>query len=127
MRTWISEQASRCGEGQYDSSGERWYGSSPDGLITDCNGDDRAPVLIRWEEIPAWIQPGITSSQRDRLLAADDATTVNARRGVAAAVQPNAGLTAPGEEEDKQAGERLTEAVDAVLGRDRGCAAAIAR
>ena len=114
MRTWISEQASRRGEGQYDSSGERWYGSSPDGLITDRNGDDRAPVLIRWEEIPAWIQPGITSSQRDRLLAADDATTVNARRRVAAAVHPNAGLTAPGEEEDKQAGERLTEAVDAV-------------
>jgi len=114
MRAWISEQASRRGEGQYDSSGERWYGSSPDGLITDRNGDDRAPVLIRWEEIPAWIQPGITSSQRDRLLAADDATTAIARRRVAAAVNANAGLTAPGEEEGKQAGERLAEAADAV-------------
>ena len=113
MRTWISEQASR-GEGQYDSSGERWYGSSPDGLITDRNGDDRAPVLIRWKVMPAWIQPGITSSQRDRLLAADDTATASACRRVAAAVHPNAGLTAPGEDEDKQAGERLTEAVDAV-------------
>ena len=114
MRGWISEQASRRGEGQYDSSGECWYGSSPDGLITDRNGDDRAPVLIRWEEIPAWIQPGITSSQRDRLLAADDAATAIARRRLTAAVHPNVGLTTPDEEEDKQADERLTEAVDAV-------------
>ena len=61
MRAWIIGQASGPGEGSYDSSGERWYGASPDGLITDRSGDDRAPVLIRWEEIPAWIQPGITS------------------------------------------------------------------
>ena len=91
MRGWIGEQASRRSEGRYDSSGECWYGSSPEGLITDRNGDDRAPVLIRWEEIPAWIQPGISTSQRERLIAAADATTVIARRRLTAAVHPKAG------------------------------------
>jgi hypothetical protein len=113
MRAWISDQVSSRREGGYDRSGERWHGASPDGLITDRNGDDRAPVLIRWEEIPAWIQPGITSSQRDRLLAADDGATAIARRRLTAAVHPNAGLTAPSEEEDEQAACRLTEATGA--------------
>ena len=113
MRAWISDQASHPGEGGYDSSGERWYGASPDGLITDRSGDDRAATLIRWEEIPAWIQPGITSSLRDRLLAAADASSAVFRRRLTAAVHPDAGLTAPSEEEDKQAVQRRTEAVDA--------------
>ena len=113
MRTWISDQASRPVPGSYDGSGERWYGASPDGLITDRSGDDRAATLIRWEEIPAWIQPGITSSLRDRLLAAADASSAVFRRRLTAAVHPDAGLTAPSEEEDEQAVQRRTEAVDA--------------
>ena len=113
MRAWISEQASRPVPGSYDSSGGRWYGASPDGLITDRSGDDRAATLIRWEEIPAWIQPGITSSLRDRLLAAADASSAVFRRMFTAAAHPDAGLTAPSEEEDKQAAQQRREAVDA--------------
>jgi N12 class adenine-specific DNA methylase/superfamily I DNA/RNA helicase len=113
MRAWISEQASRRGEGHYDNSADCWYGSSPDGLIIDRNGDDRAPALIRWEEIPAWIQPGIASRQRDQLHAADAATTAIARRRLTAAVPPDVGLTTPADEEAKQASKRLSEAIDA--------------
>ena len=113
MRAWISEQASQPVPGSYDSSGDRWYGACPDGLITDRSGDDRAATLIRWEEIPAWIQPGITSSLRDRLLAAADASSAVFRRMFTAAAHPDAGLTAPGEEEDKQAARQRREAVDA--------------
>jgi N12 class adenine-specific DNA methylase len=113
MRAWITDQASRPGEGGYDSSGERWYGASPDGLITDRSGDDRAASLIRWEEIPAWIQPGITSSLRDRLLAAAGASSAAFRRRLTAAVHPDAGLTTPSAEKDKQAIQRRTEAADA--------------
>ena len=71
------------------------------------------PSLIRWEEIPAWIQPGITSSLRDRLLAADDASSAVFGRLFTAAVHPHAGLTAPSEDEDQQATQQRTEAVDA--------------
>ena len=113
MRTWISEQASRPVPGSYDGSGDRWYGACPDGLITDRSGDDRAATLIRWEEIPAWIQPGITSSLRDRLLAAAGASSAVFRRVFTAAVHPDAGLTAPSEEEDRQAARQRREAVDA--------------
>ncbi len=114
MRTWISDQASRPVPGSYGSSGDRWYGASPEGLITDRSGDDRAATLIRWEEIPAWIRPGITSSLRDRLLAAADASSAVFRRMLTTAVHPDAGLTAPSEEEDKQAAQQRREAVDAV-------------
>ena len=113
MRTWISEQASRPVPGSYDGSGGRWYGACPDGLITDRSGDDRAATLIRWEEIPAWIQPGITSSLRDRLLTAADASSAVFRRMFTAAAHPDAGLTAPSEEKDKQAARQRRAAVDA--------------
>ena len=113
MRTWINEQASRPVPGSYDGSGGRWYGACPDGLITDRSGDDRAATLIRWEEIPAWIQPGITSSLRDRLLAAADASSAVFRRMFTAAAHPDAGLTAPSEEKDKQAARQRRAAVDA--------------
>ena len=112
VRAWINGQASLPVPDGYDNSGERWYGTSPDGLITDRNGDDRAPSCIRWEDIPAWIQPGITSSLRDRLLAAADASSAVFRRTVSAAVRQDPGA-APGEEEDKQARQRLREAVSA--------------
>ena len=112
MRTWISEQASQPVPGSYDGSGNRWYGASPDGLITDRSGDDRAATLIRWEEISAWIQPGITSSLRDRLLGAADASSAVFRRMLTAAARPDASPTAPSEEEDKQAAQQRREAVD---------------
>ena len=112
MRAWISGQASRPVPDSHDASGEHWYGTSADGLITDRRGDDRAAALIRWEEIPAWIQPGITSSLRDRLLAADDASSAVFGRIFTAAVRPQAGLTAPSEDEDRQTTQRRTEAVD---------------
>jgi N12 class adenine-specific DNA methylase len=111
VRAWINGQASRPTPDGYDNSGERWYSTSPDGLITDRNGDDHAPNCIRWEDIPAWIQPGITSSLRDRLLAADDASSAVFRRTVSAAVRQDPGA-APGEE-DKQVRQRLREAVGA--------------
>ena len=114
MRAWISGQASRPVPDSHDASGEHWYGASADGLVTDRRGDDRAPALIRWEEIPAWIQPGITSSLRDRLLAADDASSAVFGRLFTAAARPQAGLTAPSEDEDQQATQRRTEAVDTV-------------
>ena len=113
MRTWISEQASLPVPGSYDGSGGRWYGACPDGLITDRSGDDRAATLIRWEEIPAWIQPGITSSLRDRLLTAADASSAVFRRMFTAAAHPDACLTAPSEEKDKQAARQRRAAVDA--------------
>ena len=116
MRAWISGQASRPAEGSYDSSGERWYGASPDGLLTDRRGDDRAPALIRWEEISAWIQPGITSSLRDRLITADDARSAVFGRMITAAAHPHASLDAPGDEEDKQSAQRRREAIDAAWG-----------
>ena len=116
MRAWISGQASRPAEGSYDSSGERWYGASPDGLLTDRRGDDRAPALIRWEEISAWIQPGITSSLRDRLITADDARRAVFGRMITAAAHPHASLDAPGDEEDKQSAQRHREAIDAAWG-----------
>ena len=112
VRAWINGQASLPVPAGYDNSGERWYGTSPDGLITDRNGDDRAPSCIRWEDIPAWIQPGITTSLRDRLLAAADASSAIFRRTVSAAVRRDPGA-APGEEEDKQARQRLRESVSA--------------
>jgi N12 class adenine-specific DNA methylase len=112
VRAWIRGQAARRDPGSYDSSGERWYGTCPDGLITDRNGDHRAPALIRWEEIPAWIQPGITSSQRRRLLAAAGASSALLRRPLTAALHPNAGLTGPAEEEIKQAAQWRSEALN---------------
>jgi hypothetical protein len=112
VRAWINGQASRPVPDGYDNSGEHWYGTSPDGLLTDRNGDDRAPSCVRWEDIPAWIRPGITSSLRDRLLAAADASSAVFRRAVSAAVRQDPGAV-PGEEEDKQARQRLREATDA--------------
>ena len=112
VRTWINGQVGQPVPVGYDNSGECWYGTSPHGLITDRNGDDRAPSCIRWEDIPAWIQPGISSRLRDRLLAAAEASSAVFRRTVSAAVRQDPGAV-PGEEEDKQARQRLREAVGA--------------
>ena len=127
MRAWISDQASHPGEGGYDSSGERWYGASPDGLITDRSGDDRAATLIRWEEIPAWIQPGITSSLRDRLLAAAGASSAVFRRMLHRRSPPGR-RPHRSQRGGRQAGHPAADrGRRRRLGRDRGRAAALAR
>ena len=113
MRTWITGQAGRAGDGSYDRSGELWEQVTQDGLITDRRGDDRAPVLIRWEEIPAWIQPGITEALRDRLLAAAQASRTSFHRTLTAVAHPGAAPAAPSREEDDRTGRELSEAEDA--------------
>ena len=120
MRAWITGQARgparRPSRVTYDTPGVpggRWYGASPEGLLTAVGSDDRAETLITWEEIPAWVQPGITTTMRDRLLAAADASSAVFHRLLTAAVHPNAGLDAPTEDEDEQAAQRRDEAVDA--------------
>ena len=120
MRAWITGQArgpaSRPSRVTYDTPGVpggRWYGASPEGLLTAVGSDDRAETLITWEEIPAWVQPGITTTMRDRLLAAADASSAVFHRLLTAAVHPDAGLDAPTEDEDEQAAQRRNEAVDA--------------
>src|ERR1019366_479106 len=73
MRAWIRRQASgpasRPGHGTYDNG--RYYGASPEGLRTSQGSDTRTAPWILWEEIPAWIQPGLPASLRDRLAAAE--------------------------------------------------------
>jgi N12 class adenine-specific DNA methylase len=115
MRAWISRQVSgparRPAQVTYDDASGRWHGASPEGLITALGKDDRAETVIPWQEIPAWVQPGITSSLRDRLTAADDAHTVLSRRRLTAAAHPQASLTAPGDQDDEQATRTLREAI----------------
>jgi hypothetical protein len=76
MRAWIRRQASgpasRPGKGSYDDAIGRWYSASPEGLRTSKGSDTRTPPFILWEEIPAWMQPGLSASVRDRLAAAAD-------------------------------------------------------
>ena len=52
--------------------GGRWYDGQPEGLRTATDVELRARMwnLVPWEEIPAWVQPGLTGSLRSRLLAA---------------------------------------------------------
>ena len=74
MRAWIRRQASgpasRPGHGTYDTPG-RYYSAYPEGLRTSQGSDTRIAPWILWEEIPAWIQPGLSASLRDRLAAAE--------------------------------------------------------
>ena len=121
MRDWISDQvtsrASRPVRVTYDTPGiprGRWYGASPEGLLTAQAGDDRAETLIRWEEIPAWIQPGTGSECCEQLLAADDRHRAGIRRQLTAAALPGAVLGDPGHQEDNSQTARLRrKAVDA--------------
>jgi N12 class adenine-specific DNA methylase len=114
MRAWISRQASgpasRPSRITYETPGVRggrWYGASPEGLLTAVGNDDRAETLIPWEEIPAWIQPGITSSLCDRLIAAADSHRALFFRQVTAAVHPQAHLEDPSKEQEEHSAERL--------------------
>lgn len=110
VRAWVSDQVGRTLGDGYDSSGEVWHGTSPEGLVIDRRGDDRAPAVIRWDDIPAWIEPGLTADLRGELLAADDARTSLGRRSLIAAVHPGTGPAAPSEGEREQASRRLREA-----------------
>jgi hypothetical protein len=111
MRAWIDSQAARQHSGQYDTSGECWYGSSPDGLIMDRRGDSRAPVLIRWDEIPAWIQPAITPGLKHQIAQAHHRSTALTRQWLTAAVHPAA--TAPSGQAEEQATQQHHEATTA--------------
>ena len=118
MRAWINGQvttrASRPVTVTYDTpgrSGGRWYGASPEGLLTARGGDDRADTLIAWEEIPAWIQSGITTSLRDRLLTADDSHRAVIRQRLTAAAHPQANLTGPSDQKDEQSARLCREVI----------------
>ena len=120
MRAWIDDQVTdrvgRPAPVTYDNPGApggRWYSASPEGLLTGVVGDDRAETLIRWEEIPAWTQPGITTSLRDRLLSADDTCRKGFRRRLTAAVHPHSGVDVPNGQEDEQSARHLREAITA--------------
>ena len=120
MRAWIDDQiparTSRPAPVAYDNPGtpgSRWYSASPEGLLTGTAGDGRAETLIRWEEIPAWTQPGITASLRDQLLSADDTRRTGFRRRLTAAAHPHSGVAAPDDQEDEQSARQLREAIAA--------------
>ena len=120
MRAWIEDQvttrAGRPAPVTYDNPGTpggRWYSASPEGLLTGTGGDYRAETLIRWEEIPAWTQPGITTSLRDRLLSADDTRRKGFRRRLTAAAHPHSGVAAPSDQQDEQSARQLREVIAA--------------
>jgi hypothetical protein len=112
MRAWINDQAGRTPSGSYDDSGRTWRGTGPDGLTVDRHGDDRAPHVIAWDDILAWVAPGLTDGLREELIAADDASRALMHRVFGAVINP-ATQPAPSGEEQHQAGRRLRAAHDA--------------
>ena len=115
MRAWIGRQASgpasRPGTGSYDSAIGRYYRASPEGLRTSKGSDTRTPPFILWEEIPAWIQPGLSAGLRDRLAATAPRQAPGRRR--AAAAGPPAGGADPAGQADDPLPRPLREAIDA--------------
>ena len=115
MRAWIRRQASgpasRPGKGSYDSAIGRYYSASPEGLRTSKGSDTRTPPFILWEEIPAWIQPGLSASLRDRLAAAEPRQAPGRKR--TAAASPPAGAADPAGQADDPLPRPLREAIDA--------------
>ena len=115
MRAWIRRQASgpasRPGMGSYDSAIGRYYSASPEGLRTSKGSDTRTPPFILWEEIPAWIQPGLSASLRDRLAAAEPRQAPGRKR--TAAASPPAGAADPAGQADDPLPRPLREAIDA--------------
>ena len=115
MRAWIRRQASgpasRPGKGSYDSAIGRYYSASPEGLRTSTGSDTRTPPFILWEEIPAWIQPGLPASLRDRLAAAGPRQAPGRKR--TAAASPPAGAADPAGQADDPLPRPLREAIDA--------------
>ena len=115
MRAWIGRQASgpasRPGTGSYDSTLGRYYRASPEGLRTSKGSDTRTAPFILWEEIPAWIQPGLSAGLRDRLAATAPRQAPGRRR--AAAAGPPAGGADPAGQADDRLPRPLREAIDA--------------
>ena len=64
-----------------------------------------------WEEIPAWIQPGLSASLRDRLAAAEPRPAPGRTR--TAAARPPAGAADPASQADDPLPRPLREAIDA--------------
>jgi hypothetical protein len=112
MRAWISDQAHRTPSGSYDDSGRTWRGTSPDGLTIDRHGDDRAPHVIAWDAILAWVEPGLAGGLREELLAADDAHSALMHREIGAVINPGT-VAKPSAAEKERAGQRLRAADDA--------------
>ena len=114
MRAWIRRQASgpasRPGHGTYDNAG-RYYSAIPEGLRTSQGSDTRIAPLILWEEIPAWIQPGLSASLRDRLAAAEPRPAPGRKR--TAAASPPAGAADPAGQADDPLPGPLREAINA--------------
>ena len=102
MRAWIRRQASgpasRPGKGSYDDALGRYYSACPEGLRTSKGSDTRTAPYILWEEIPAWIQPGLSASLRDRLAAAEPRQAPGRKR--TAAASPPAGAADPAGQAD---------------------------
>ena len=115
MRAWIRRQASgpasRPGKGSYDDAIGRYYSASPEGLRTSKGSDTRTAPFILWEEIPAWIQPGLSASLRDRLAAAEPRQAPGRKR--TAAASPPAGAADPAGQADDPLPRPLREAIDA--------------
>ena len=115
MRAWIRRQASgpasRPGKGSYDSALGRYYSAYPEGLRTSKGSDTRIAPCILWEEIPAWIQPGLSASLRDRLAAAEPRPAPGRTR--TAAARPPAGAADPAGQADDPLPRPLREAIDA--------------
>jgi hypothetical protein len=113
MRAWILRQASgrasRPGHGTYDSG--RYYGAHPEGLRTSRGSDTRIAPWILWEDIPAWIQPGLSDSLRDQLAAAEPCPAPGRKR-IAAARPPAGGADPAGQADDALPGA-LRAAIDA--------------
>ena len=89
----------------------RYYSAYPEGLRTSKGSDTRTPPFILWEEIPAWIQPGLSASLRDRLAAAEPRQAPGRKR--TAAASPPAGAADPAGQADDPLPRPLREAIDA--------------
>ena len=129
MRAWISRQASgpasRPGQGSYDSALGRYYSAFPEGLRTRKGSDTRVTPYILWEEIPAWIQPGLPASLRDR--PGRRRTRPAPGRTRTAPARPSAGAADPASQADDPAAPAAARGHRRRLGRHRRRAAALAR
>ena len=95
----------------YDNALGRYYSACPEGLRTSRGSDTRIAPWILWEEIPAWIQPGLSASLRDRLAAAEPRPAPGRKR--TAAARPPAGTADPAGQADDPLPRPLREAIDA--------------
>ena len=76
-------------------------------LRTSQGSDTRTAPWILWEEIPAWIQPGLPASLRERLLAAASSRPAPGRTRTAAARRPASAADPAGQADDPLPGPLL--------------------